>query len=63
MPGADRKIKGKTLHWVCCSHALTAEVRLYDRMWMAENPRDELARLRDEQNCDAITAMRPCFPA
>ncbi|MBQ2595702.1 MAG: glutamine--tRNA ligase/YqeY domain fusion protein [Bacteroidaceae bacterium] len=58
MPGADRKIKGKTLHWVNCSHALTAEVRLYDRMWMAENPRDELARLRDEQNCDAITAMR-----
>ena len=58
MPGADRKIKGKTLHWVSCSHALTAEVRLYDRMWMAENPRDELARLRDEQNCDAITAMR-----
>ena len=58
LPGADRKIKGKTLHWVSCEHALKAEVRLYDRLWNAENPRDELAAIRDEQQCDAVTAMR-----
>ena len=58
MPGADRKIKGKTLHWVSCQHALKAEVRLYDRLWNAENPRDTLAEIRDEQQCDAVTAMR-----
>ena len=58
LPGADRKIKGKTLHWVSCQHALPAEVRLYDRLWTAENPRDTLAQLRDEQQCDAVTAMR-----
>ena len=23
-----------------------------------ENPRDELARIREEQNCDAVTAMK-----
>ncbi len=58
MPGADRKIKGKTLHWVSCKHAVEAEVRLYDRLWKVENPRDEMAAIRDEQQCDAITAMK-----
>ncbi|MGN0233430.1 MAG: glutamine--tRNA ligase/YqeY domain fusion protein [Bacteroidaceae bacterium] len=58
MPGADRKIKGKTLHWVSCAHALKAEVRLYDRLWKVENPRDEMAAIRDAQDCDAVTAMK-----
>ena len=58
LPGADRKIKGKTLHWVSCHNAISAEVRLYDRLWKVENPRDELARIREEQQCDAVTAMK-----
>ncbi len=58
MPGADRKIKGKTLHWVSCAHCLEAEVRLYDRLWTAENPRDELAAIREAKNCDALEAMK-----
>lgn len=57
-PGADRKIKGKTLHWVSCHNAKKAEVRLYDRLWKVENPRDELAAIREEQQCDAVTAMK-----
>ncbi|MEN8137235.1 MAG: glutamine--tRNA ligase/YqeY domain fusion protein [Bacteroidota bacterium] len=32
-----RKVKG-TLHWVSAEHALDAEVRLYDRLFMDENP-------------------------
>nr|WP_299071589.1 glutamine--tRNA ligase/YqeY domain fusion protein [uncultured Allomuricauda sp.] len=32
-----RKVKG-TLHWVSISHALKAEVRLYDRLFTDENP-------------------------
>ncbi|MBR6285715.1 MAG: glutamine--tRNA ligase/YqeY domain fusion protein [Bacteroidaceae bacterium] len=56
--GANRKIKGKTLHWVSCKHALTAEVRLYDRLWKVENPRDELIRLCDEQGCQTVDAMK-----
>ncbi len=32
-----RKIKG-TIHWVSSSHALAAEVRLYDRLFRVENP-------------------------
>ena len=37
MPGADRKVKG-VIHWVSAPHALTAEVRLYDRLFSASNP-------------------------
>ena len=58
MPGADRKIKGKTLHWVSCHNARKAEVRLYDRLWKVENPRDEMAAIRESQQCDAVTAMK-----
>lgn len=47
LPGANRKVKG-TIHWVSCQHALQAEVRLYDRLWKVENPRDELSRLQAE---------------
>ena len=32
-----RKVKG-TLHWVSVNHALKAEVRLYDRLFMVEAP-------------------------
>ena len=56
--GADRKIKGKTLHWVSCAHALKAEVRLYDRLWKVENPRDEMARIQKEQGCEPLEAMK-----
>ena len=57
LPGADRKIKGKTLHWLSCDHCLPAEVRMYERLWQVENPRDELARLQDE-GLSAIEAMQ-----
>ena len=47
LPGANRKVKG-TIHWVSCQRCLEAEVRMYDRLWKVENPRDELARLQNE---------------
>ena len=58
LPGANRKIKGKTLHWVSCHNARQAEVRLYDRLWKVENPRDELKRLEEEEGLKGIDAMR-----
>lgn len=58
MPGSNRKIKGKTLHWVSCVHAVKAEVRLYERLWKVENPRDVMAAIREEQGCDAVSAMK-----
>lgn len=57
MPGANRKVKG-TIHWVSREHCLKAEVRLYDRLWKVENPRDEMARIIEEKQCQPIEAMR-----
>ena len=54
---ANRKVKS-TIHWVSCGHCQKAEVRLYDRLWSAENPRDEMAAIREAKNCDALTAMK-----
>jgi len=34
-----RKVKG-TLHWVSASHAVSAEVRLYEHFFVKENPND-----------------------
>jgi glutaminyl-tRNA synthetase len=36
-PNASRKVKG-TIHWVSAAHALSAEVRLYDRLFTAAEP-------------------------
>ena len=58
MPGANRKVKG-TIHWVSRERCLEAEVRMYDRLWKVENPRDELARLQNEglTSLDAMKEM------
>ena len=58
LPGANRKVKG-TIHWVSCERCLEAEVRMYDRLWKVENPRDELARLQNEGKppLEAMTEM------
>lgn len=39
MPSDGRKVKG-TLHWVSATHGVPAQVRLYDRLFRAENPMD-----------------------
>ncbi len=59
-PNSNMKIKGKTIHWVSCDHCLVAEVRNYDRLWMVENPRDEVAAYSKENgDVRGIEAMRP----
>ncbi|QAU25132.1 glutamine--tRNA ligase/YqeY domain fusion protein [Dyella sp. M7H15-1] len=40
MPGADRKVKG-TIHWVSAKHAVSAEIRIYDRLFNVPTPDDE----------------------
>ena len=40
MPEANRKVKG-TIHWVSAAHSIDAEVRLYDRLFMVEDPSGE----------------------
>ena len=61
MPDSNRKVKG-TLHWVSEKQAVTAEIRLYDRLFTKENPDDieEGKTYKDYLNPDSlkiITAM------
>jgi glutaminyl-tRNA synthetase len=37
MSGSQRKVKG-TIHWASIDHAVQAEVRLYDRLFVDEDP-------------------------
>ncbi len=56
-PGADRKIKGKTLHWVNCQDAVQAEVRLYDRLFSIENPGADERDFRELLNPQSLTVL------
>ena len=44
-PASGRKVKG-TIHWVSAEHALPAEIRIYDRLFLNENP-DEAEEGKD----------------
>jgi glutaminyl-tRNA synthetase len=53
--GVSRKVKG-TLHWVSMQHALDAEVRMYDRLFMSEFP-DEVEEggdFKDNINTESL---------
>jgi glutaminyl-tRNA synthetase len=53
-----RTIKG-TLHWVSAAHSLEAEVRLYDRLFVREDPSDEKdgKSFRDYLNPDSLKVI------
>src|SRR5678816_4267281 len=57
---ASRRVKG-TIHWVSAEHAGDAEIRLYDRLFLSENPgadgRDPLDDL-NPQALDVITGAK-----
>lgn len=65
---SQRKVKG-TIHWVSAQHALTAEVRLYDRLFRVEDPGtedwkrhinpDSLGRLRDARVEQSLALAKP----
>ncbi len=60
MSGSDRKVKG-TLHWVSVEHSVPAEVRLYDRLFMVENPAEEnTADFRELLNPDSLKVLSNC---
>jgi glutaminyl-tRNA synthetase len=61
LPGADRKIKGKTLHWLNSNDCLPAEVRLYDRLFSVENPSADDRDFRDLLNPDSLTVLTNCY--
>ena len=53
-----RKVKG-TLHWVSADDCVKAEVRLYDRLFNAENPSDESkGSFKDNLNPDSLIVLK-----
>ena len=61
LPGADRKIKGKTLHWLSTKHCLPAEARLYDRLFSVENPGADERDFRELLNPESLTVLKNCY--
>ena len=53
-----RKVKG-TLHWVSALHAVSAEVRLYDRLFKSISP-DTDANFLESINSDSLKILREC---
>ena len=55
--GSDRKVKG-TIHWVSASHAVAAEVRLYDRLFDVPDPAssDDVLEHLNPDSLEIVTA-------
>lgn len=60
MPESNRKVKG-TIHWVAVNDAIDAEVRLYDRLFMVEDPSGEKEKdFRELLNPDSLIVKKNC---
>ena len=59
MPESGRKVKG-TIHWVSTEDCFDAEVRLYDRLFMVENPADDGRDLTELLNPDSLRVLTGC---
>jgi len=56
-----RKVKG-TLHWVSARHAISAEVRLYDRLFNVENPEaDKETSFMSHLNPHSLQLLTNCL--
>ena len=57
----ERKVKG-TLHWVSAPHSIKAEVRLYDRQFIKENPTavKDSADFMDYLNPNSLEILTSC---
>ena len=53
-----RKVRG-TLHWVSADHCVRAEVRLYDHLFIKENPSDE-NDFKELLNPDSLKTLTSC---
>lgn len=55
-----RKVKG-VIHWVPIQGAVQAEIRLYDRLFLEENPNKADGDYRDFINPDSLKVLRGCM--
>jgi glutaminyl-tRNA synthetase len=53
-------VKG-TLHWVSATNAITAEVRLYDRLFKVEDPSSEEGDFKDYINPESLQVVKTVY--
>ena len=57
---SDKKVKG-TIHWVSTQDAINAEVRLYDRLFISEDPEsDKDKNFKEFLNPDSLQVLKNC---
>ncbi len=60
MPESSRKVKG-TIHWISVPHSLDVEVRLYDRLFLVEDPMaDKEKDFKEFINPDSLIVKQNC---
>ncbi len=60
--GAQANIKVQaTIHWVSIPHAITAEVRQYDRLFRVEDPANEEGDFKDYINPDSLQVISAAY--
>jgi glutaminyl-tRNA synthetase len=52
----ERRVRG-TSHWVCSSHALDAEIRLYDKLFATEFPGQQTGDYLDDINSESLVII------
>ena len=58
-PTATRRVKG-TIHWVSARHAVSAEVRLYDRLFRSPDPGESGRDPLSDLNPDSLERLLDC---
>ena len=58
-PPDGRKVKA-TIHWVSAAHAVDAEVRLYENLFLTENPGSDGREFTDDLNPNSLEVLRGC---
>jgi glutaminyl-tRNA synthetase len=53
-------VKG-TLHWVSAAHAVSAEIRLYDRLFKVEDPSNEEGDFKDYINPNSLDTIQQVY--
>ncbi|MBW2595325.1 MAG: glutamine--tRNA ligase/YqeY domain fusion protein [Deltaproteobacteria bacterium] len=59
-PPDGRKVKG-VIHWVSAEHCVSAEVRLYDRLFQVPNPAGEDEEFTEYLNPNSLETLTSCY--
>jgi glutaminyl-tRNA synthetase len=59
-PNSSRKVKG-TSHWISAAHAVPAEVRLYEHLFLHENPDEIEGDYKEQLNPNSLEILSSCM--